>query len=254
MKHPLALSGFLLLAVLGSPLCAQTLNWGSPIGTLITDSNGDGVDDTFIFELGAFALDFTPDEDNVEDWALNWKMFDTATYNPAFGYLTSTVHVVGDVSGGVTSSNPAADPGNFSGLVAYLWIRNSDQPVEGSEWLVVRADNWTFPVTAGDCCDTSVIEWSISDLDTGDTPLWGRHRHHRHSRYANLHLRAGTLKRPDGGPRRNRRGHAAPAQRSLKSHDPQPISRRNFMGMHHSSQCQHAVVVLRSGGRQVRFQ
>jgi hypothetical protein len=174
MKHPLALSGFLLLAVLGSPLCAQTLNWGSPIGTLITDSNGDGVDDTFIFELGAFALDFTPDEDNVEDWALNWKMFDTATYNPAFGYLTSTVHVVGDVSGGVTSSNPAADPGNFSGLVAYLWIRNSDQPVEGSEWLVVRADNWTFPVTAGDCCDTSVIEWSISDLDTGDTPLWGR--------------------------------------------------------------------------------
>jgi hypothetical protein len=173
MKTTRILCAALLLAAASPLIHAQTLNWGSPVGTLVVDSNGDGVDDSFVFELGAFNLGFTPDENNHEDWALNWMVFDTASYNEAFGYFTSTVHVISDISGNVTSSNPNAESGNFAGLVAYLWIRNQDTPGENAEWLLVRASNWTFPLTAGDCCDTSVIEWSVSDLNTGNTPLYG---------------------------------------------------------------------------------
>lgn len=173
MKTTLFLPAALLLAVASPLIHAQTLNWGSPVGTVVVDSNGDGVDDSFVFELGAFSLGFTPNETNIEDWALNWMVFDTTSYNPTFGYFTSTVNVISDVSGNVTSNNPNASPGNFAGLVAYLWVRNEDMPGKNTEWLLVRANNWTFPLAAGDCCNTSVIEWSVSDLNTGNTPLYG---------------------------------------------------------------------------------
>jgi hypothetical protein len=163
-----------LLALAAPFIHAQTLNWGSLLDTMLADSNGDEIDSSFEFELGAFNLGFIPDGNNMEDWDLNWKIFDTASYNQDFGYFTSTVHVLSDVSGNVTSSNPNASPGNFAGLVAYLWIRNEETPGENTEWLLVRAGNWTFPLTAGDCCDTSVIEWSVSDLNSGNTPLYGK--------------------------------------------------------------------------------
>jgi hypothetical protein len=174
MKITRILNAALLLAASSTCIQAQTLNWGSPVGTLVVDSNGDGVDDSFVFELGAFNLGFTPDETNYEEWALNWQMFDSTTYNPTFGYFTSTVNVISNVSGQVNSSNPLANTANFAGLVAYLWVRNEDTPGANTEWLLVRASDWTFPATAGDCCDTSVIEWSISDLNTGNTPGYGR--------------------------------------------------------------------------------
>lgn len=174
MKPTLLLTASLLLVTLGAPLNAQTLNWGSTIGTVIVDSDGDGVDDRFVFELGAFDLNFVPDESNYELWFENWRMFDSTTYNPEFGYYTSTVHVISDLNGdGVYSSNTNASQENFSGLLAYLWIRNENTPGAGTEWLLVRADEWVFPITSGDCCDTSVIEWSISDLDGTNTPLYG---------------------------------------------------------------------------------
>jgi len=174
MKLTPLLPAVLLLITLGTPLHAQTLNWGSEIGTTIVDSDGDGVDDRFVFELGAFDLNFVPDETNYDLWFENWRMFDSTTYNPDFGYYTSTVHIISDLNGeGVYSSNPAASPENFSGLVAYLWIRNADLPGSETEWLLVRADNWVFPITGGDCCDTSVIEWSTSDLTGTNTPLYG---------------------------------------------------------------------------------
>ena len=74
----------------------------------------------------------------------------------------------------VTSSNPTASTLSFAGLDAYIWIRNDDNPVPGTEWLLTRADNWTFPVVGGDCCNTEVIEWAVSDLDSGNVPVWGR--------------------------------------------------------------------------------
>lgn len=163
-----------LLALAAPLIHAQTLNWGSPVGTQLVDSYGNEIDGSFEFELGAFNIGFIPDANNMEDWDLNWKTFDSASYNQTFGYFTSTVHVISDLSGNVLSSNPNASTGNFAGLLAYLWIRKGDIPAGNTEWLLVRANNWTFPLTAGDCCDTSVIEWSVSDLTPTNTPLYGK--------------------------------------------------------------------------------
>ena len=157
-------------------LAAQQLNWGSTVGALdgstIVDSTGAALDNTFVFELGAFLDGFTPDESNVDDWITNWRVFDQAAYNSGDIYFTGTANMLDDG----TSDSPDQTSGapSFEGLQAYIWIRNSDLAEEGSEWLLTRADSWTFPTATPGCCDNQgVVEWSVSDLDSGDIPVWG---------------------------------------------------------------------------------
>jgi hypothetical protein len=150
---------------------AQQLNWGSDILGVVTDSTGVEVDNSFVFELGSFFNGFTPDSNNVEQWLSNWEVFDSAQYDTDFGYFAGDVYV----QAGVTSSNPTASQLSFSGLDAYIWIRKGDVPIEGAEWLLTRALNWSFPVDGPGCCDLSIVEWSTAtDLTSSDTPLWGR--------------------------------------------------------------------------------
>lgn len=160
-----------LLAATGTRLRAQTLNWGNTVGGPVVTSAGAPIDESFVFELGAFFNDFVPDENNTDQWLSNWRVFDAAVYDQDFGFSTSTVYIENDV----TSSNPAASTLSFAGLNAYIWIRNDSDPVPGSEWLLTRSDSWVFPAVGGDCCDTDVISWSVTDLDSNDDPNWGRH-------------------------------------------------------------------------------
>jgi len=158
---------------------AQTLNWGSENFSSFTDSQGATLDNTFVFELGAFDPNFTPDENNTSAWVANWRIFDQAAYSQVNGTFASTVEMLRD-------PDPLANPDvlksgfsgastiNFSGLSAYLWVRKGDAPVEGSEWLLTRAANWTFPLEGQDCCGKGLVEWSVSDLNSGDVPKWGR--------------------------------------------------------------------------------
>jgi hypothetical protein len=151
---------------------AQTLNWGGEIGQLLIDSNGDAIDDKYIFQLGAFALDFNPTEFNVGEWLTHWKVFDALTYDSGFGFSTSTTFI----GNGVTSDSlkPNVSNENFAGLDAYIWIRKGDNPEPGSEWFVGRSIGWEFPAEGGDCCATNTIQWAISELGPGEVPLWGR--------------------------------------------------------------------------------
>lgn len=170
MKTFFALLAVAFCTAVGTRLQAQTLNWGNVVGGSITTSTGAPIDNTFIFQLGAFVDGFEPDTTNTDLWLLNWRMFDQATYDPTWGFSTEDVFINNDV----TSSNPSASTMSFAGLDAYIWIRNNDNPVEGSEWLLTRSSSWTFPIVGGDCCSTNVLEWSVSDLETGETPEWGR--------------------------------------------------------------------------------
>ena len=174
MKNHIPLLVSALLALAGTHSQAQTLNWGSEVMSSMVDSEGAALDEnTFIFELGSFANGFTPDADNVDSWIANWQVFDRAAYDQGYGVFTSSVQILNDGTSNSTFETPLAQ--SFAGLEAYLWVRNDDNPVEGSEWLLTRATNWVFPTPdpTDDCCDTGIVEWSVSDLDGGNIPVWG---------------------------------------------------------------------------------
>jgi len=172
---------------------AQTLEWGMGVGAPLINSNGvgwfdkdgdawidedgDGIHDRFVFELGAFPLNFDPNEYDVGEWLTHWRVFDRLVIDPVFGLSTSSIYIPLDVT---SESQYASDQNSFAGLPAYMWIRaGGDLPVPGSEWFLARAENWTFPLVGGDCCGIEFIEWSISDLTpaseqtSGDVPKWG---------------------------------------------------------------------------------
>lgn len=155
---------------------AQTLNWGSLSGSEFADSSGNSLDNTFVFELGAFTNGFTPTEVNVGLWKGNWNVFDRAAFSPLNGVFASSVTTgltMGD--NGLSNSSFLTNPtiASFEGLSAYLWVRRGDTPVEGSEWFLARADAWTFPTAIPGCCDNEgLVQWSISDLGS-TTPNWG---------------------------------------------------------------------------------
>ncbi|MEO0016983.1 MAG: hypothetical protein RLZZ522_266 [Verrucomicrobiota bacterium] len=157
---------------------AQTLNWGSPMFSDLVDSKGDVLDDTFVFELGAFVNSFTPDATNTAAWLDNWQTFDAADYNGVetpvddgiYGYFTAASAMNSSGTG------PASAPGaiSFEGLDAYIWVRNSNTPGVGTEWSLSRAGGWQFPSVDPDCCGGDLpLEWSLSDLTPSYVPVWG---------------------------------------------------------------------------------
>lgn len=169
-------------AAIGGTLHAQTINWGSAMFNDIVDSNGNTLDNTFVFELGSFVNGYTPDADKPEDWLANWQAFDVAAYNGVeanpidddgiYGYFGS----VATMNAGGTSNSSGQTPGaiSFEGLKAYMWIRNSTVMQADSEWMLVSANAWVFPAPDSDCCGNSLpIEWSTSDLTASITPVWG---------------------------------------------------------------------------------
>ncbi len=150
---------------------AATINWGSLYFTDMVDSTGSPLDPGFTFQLGGFTSGFTPSASNVGDWGTNWRVFDEAEYSAETSSFSSSQVMLSD-----GSSAGYQDPEvrfDFAEREAFLWIRNSAEAVQGSEWLLVRADDWLFPAAGGDCCDNTLpLEWSTSDLAAA-TPVWG---------------------------------------------------------------------------------
>jgi hypothetical protein len=178
-------SPLLLIACLGglaaSKASAQQLNWGSLAFSDLVDSKGDVLANTFVFEIGAFNPGFTPTLGNLFDWRSNWQVFDRASYNGIeepfddgiSGYFTGTARMLDDGRSSSPFMTPSAP--SFEGLSGYLWVRKGDDPIAGSEWMLTRADSWVFPAAIPGCCDNDTpFDWSTSDLDESDVPLWGR--------------------------------------------------------------------------------
>lgn len=139
-------------------LHAQTIEWGSVFGNTFETSAGAPLDNTFVFELGAFDM-FTPTPSNPEDWFANWRVFDTGAFNPALGYVTGVAQM--NATGG--SSSPSGDSSfDFQGLQAYVWIRNEDTPSPTSEWFLAVDPTWIYPNVVDDCCGNDFpLQWVI---------------------------------------------------------------------------------------------
>jgi len=177
MNNACKLASALVFLSSGTSLVAQTLDWGTPFGTDIVDSNGTPIDSLYVIEIGAFEDGFTPDETNVSSWLTNWRVFDSATYNSGLMFFTGQASMNDD---GTSTSPTSTSTFDFQGLNAFLWIRKGDQPVEGSEWLLTRSvssdpeKNWVFPNAVPGCCDHDTnFQWSVSNLDGDDIPQWG---------------------------------------------------------------------------------
>ena len=164
MKFPLAKLVCLIFVLAAATAHSQTLNWASLTGSEIVDSHGNPLDNTYVFELGAFTDGFVPDETNVGSWETQWHVFDTAAYSYTpgqLGYFTGTQDV---------QSVPAYSS-LFEGLKAYIWIRND---TETEHFLASTSnDAWRFPLLVPGCCPNGEgPTWSVSDLNT-DNPIWG---------------------------------------------------------------------------------
>ena len=179
MKNLVQLSAVVVLG-LGTLSQAQQIDWGSEIFSNLVDSEGNTLDDTFVFQLGAFDAGYNPVDYDPDDWLDHWQVFDQADYNGIedplddgiWGYYTSTANMESDG----TSDSPDESPGatSFEGRQAYIWIRNGDNPEPGTEWLLVTTSTWVYPTANPGCCGNGLpLEWSSSDLTGSDVPLWG---------------------------------------------------------------------------------
>jgi hypothetical protein len=164
------------MAVLTASGQAATIIWGSEVYSDLLDSKGTVMDSTFSFELGAFDNGFTPTLGNLGSWSAHWNVFDGAIFNEADDYFTSKA----DLLANGTSTSPETllrTITSFAGRPAYLWIRNAEVPVEGTEVLLTRASNWTFltsPPSDANCCDEALpLQWSVSDLAKTEVPVYG---------------------------------------------------------------------------------
>jgi len=119
---------------------ASQIVWGNSVNPANVDVNfnsrGGALDNSFIFATGTFGQ-FTPTEENAGLWASNWKPLDQANYNPLYDYFTS---------GATLNDNSLF----AAGEKACIWVYNSQSPVAGSQWLLVRGIDknsapWNIP-------------------------------------------------------------------------------------------------------------
>lgn len=183
----LFLSGLLFWMPGGLNASWVTINWGIAVLDEVVDSfdqaltsTGDTLDDGFIMQLGIFANDFIPTENNRQSWFDNWRVFDQAPYDQDFGFLPGTADLRSD---GTSTSSFASSGTNFANAEAFIWVRNSNTMNHNSndEWFMARAASWVFAdAPDDDCnCQVDVLEFAVAQIvteinDGGTQIVWGR--------------------------------------------------------------------------------
>jgi hypothetical protein len=176
------ISAIFLLAVGASQ--GSTIFWGTPQNTGLADpsiyiinSQGNLLDASYSFEIGTFATGFTPDSTNLDQWELNWIVFDKVSNGS--GWNPGNQEVAGTVDHTTTSgsSSPFATPGGVfpQGVPAYLWVYNTKNMSLTPEWALLEdVDNgsntyaaWEFPDPA---LTLDSFDWQVKDVDT---PIYG---------------------------------------------------------------------------------
>jgi len=109
------------------------------------------------FELGTFAEGFDPVTSSPADWAANWIVLQTATYDPNDDQVIQT--------GTLISNNSPF----YAGAQAYIWGFTTKDVNAGAEWIVLGADNWTWPAHDANLPST----FSVSDANQSHEMLFG---------------------------------------------------------------------------------
>lgn len=165
---------------------ASTIFWGSLFNDALYDSNGSPLDSDFTFEVGTFDTTggWAPTVENMSEWAGRWMLFDRAIVGSGWNAVDQVVEGTVDhtITGGSSAPEANATAVFPEGAQAYLWVYDSQDFVQGSEWALLadfnKATNifgnslipseqyeaWQFPdpsLQSGESFD-----WQTRDLDT----------------------------------------------------------------------------------------
>lgn len=124
-----------LLGIAMSLKAAPSIVWQSNIGANNLQSDCESaIDETFTFELGAFANGFIPTDENREEWVTHWEAID------AEGYSNLTRAFSGN-------HNFQSNNGPFAaGEQAFIWGFQSRDV--SAEWILMADESWRWPVAS----------------------------------------------------------------------------------------------------------
>ena len=134
------------------------------------------------FELGTFAEGFDPSTSSPADWAANWIVLQSATYDPNDDQVIQT---------GTLSSN--ASP-FYEGAQAYIWGYTTKDVNAGAEWIVLGADSWSWPAHDANLPST----FSVSDVTQSHEMLFGSVNGYTDGVFHHMQLELVTIPEPAG--------------------------------------------------------
>lgn len=113
---------------------------------------------TIQFELGAFKQGFDPTVRPQSEWAANWVVLQSTTYDTVENQFIQTATLT-------SNSLPFAEDS-----AAFIWgFTTKDTSSANAEWIVLSADNWKWPSAATPTVET----FSVSDVTTSSEMLVG---------------------------------------------------------------------------------
>lgn len=139
-----------LLLNFGS-LQAGTVNWNSDLFQTNLTSTGEALDDSFVFELGAFDLTggFTPTSLNTSEWAARWRPAQRNFYNVSTRIFSGSYAVTSNASPFATTQ------------VGYLWGHHCSG--QNGEWILLSNSNWKWPMVGG---MNPPVPWTVANAST----------------------------------------------------------------------------------------
>ena len=128
---------------------ASQVVWFSRAASVHVDHSGTSLDDSYVFELGAFNIGFTPSISNTAEWAANWHPADRSSYQTdtqTFGgtYLNQTNEAV------FQTSNRG-----------YIWGYSAANP---TQWILIGDSSWKWPDTSDPLAFP--LQWNVSSANS----------------------------------------------------------------------------------------
>lgn len=135
---------------------AGAVNWNSSLFQTNLTSAGGAMDDSFVFELGAFDLTdgFTPTSANTDQWAARWRPAQRNFYNPTTRLFSGSYEV---------ASNATPFGTNQKG---YIWGHHCSG--HNGEWILLTNTNWKWPLVGG---TNPAVAWTVGN---SQTPIVGQ--------------------------------------------------------------------------------
>ena len=121
------------------------------------NSKGQGIDESYVFELGAFTEGFVPSLANVSQWITHWHGVQRAIYDPSSQAYTNRYDV---------ESN---DSPYSQGSRGYVW----GYGVDTNEWILMTDAMWTWPKVGGTGFPVSWSTRNATDVKVGSVLTGG---------------------------------------------------------------------------------